>query len=212
MWQRKAAARQQEAEDKSLARKLADQATDPLEKLRYLCLARGSTGILGLGRVFRRMDDDGNKSLNYEEFAKGIEESGLKLSDEQSKILFSRFDKDNSGAIEMTEFIIAIRPPMSPMRIKVLKEAFKKIDQTGDGEITLEDLKNVYSVKMHPRYLSGEETDEQILKQFLAVFEQDGIIDGKVTEEEFMNYYSGISASIDNDIYFDLMIRQAFQL
>jgi hypothetical protein len=30
-------------------------------------------------RVFRRMDDDGNRSLCYEEFRKGIEESGVKV-------------------------------------------------------------------------------------------------------------------------------------
>ena len=60
-------------------------------------------------RVFRRMDDDHNRTLNQEEFFKGIKESGLKLSDEEAKEVFRRFDKDNSGGINFDEFLRGIR-------------------------------------------------------------------------------------------------------
>ena len=47
---------------------------------------------------------------------------------------------------------------------------------------------------------------------FLNSFETPGCTDGIVTNEEFINYYSIISATVKDDTYFDLLIRSCFGL
>ncbi|XP_012526756.1 calcyphosin-like protein isoform X2 [Monomorium pharaonis] len=178
------------------AQRAVHTTTDTIEKLRLLCLARGANGILGLGRVFRRIDEDGNNKLSFEEVKRSLEESELELSEDEINEIFKKFDVNDDGSISVDEFLVGIR----------------KLDKTGDGQITIDDLRGVYNVKYHPRYISGEESEEDILNKFLSNFEQGGNVDGVVTEEEFINYYSAISASIDNDAYFDLMMRNAYKL
>ena len=39
-----------------------------------------------------------------------------------------------------------------------------------------------------------------------------GVIDGMVTRQEFVNYYTNIGANIDLDDYFELMIRNAWHI
>jgi len=195
-------------------RELQGKATgaDPVERLRLLCLTRGATGILGLGRMFRRMDNDGKKQLTEKEFLEGLRMIGMDITHEEAVAMFNKFNTGNHGRINLGEFLVAVRPPMANSRNKIVEEAFNKIDKTGDGVVTLDDLKKVYNVKGHPLYIAGQESEETIRQRFLANFEQDATKDGHVTHEEFLNFYSAISASIDEDGYFDLMMRQCYKL
>ena len=70
----------------------------------------------------------------------------------------------------------------------------------------------MYDCRQHPKYKNGEWTEDQVFRTFLDSFDSPDNPDGKVTFEEFTNYYAGVSASIDEDVYFDLMMRQAWKL
>lgn len=100
---------------------------------------------------------------------------------------------------------------MSKRRRDLVAQAFKRIDANGNGVLTFEDIQHSYNASKSKDVLSGKKTERQVLAQFLRTFdslEQDGV----VTLEEFENYYSDISASIDDDGYFELMMWNSWNL
>lgn len=99
---------------------------DSCEKLRLMCLSRGaggkklkkqialkiqrsSVGLVALGRGFRRMDHDGNRHIDLEDFTKALRDAGFHLTDIEAEEVFNYFDKENSGSINMSEFLVGIR-------------------------------------------------------------------------------------------------------
>ena len=64
---------------------------------------------------------------------------------------------------------------MNKARISVVDEAFRKLDKSGDGFVTIEDLRGVYDVRNHPKYMNGEATEEELYIKFLANFETNGL-------------------------------------
>ncbi|XP_066038440.1 calcyphosin-like protein [Chamaea fasciata] len=194
------------------AKRSLSKTTDPLERLRLQCLARGSAGIKQLGRVFQVIDGNNSRTLDFNEFLRGLRHYAVTINKEEAQELFQTFDKDGSGKIDFDEFLVTLRPPMSNAREEIIMQAFQKLDKTGDGVVTIEDLRGVYNVKYHPKYLNGDWTEDQVFRDFLNHFDSPHDKDGKVTTEEFINYYAGVSASIDTDIYFIIMMKNAWKL
>lgn len=87
-----------------------------LDKIRKTLKERGAHGIRGIGIVFRRMDDNGDKSLDRYEFQWGLRENGHKLNPAEFEKVFKYFDKNNSGRIDYNEFLRAIRGEMNEFR------------------------------------------------------------------------------------------------
>lgn len=86
----------------------------------------------------------------------------------------------------------------------------------------INDIKGFYDVSRHPDVISGKITSEEALTNFLETFDAHRSLcrgdpnsvkfDRKVTFNEFQDYYSNVSASIDDDAYFELMIKNAWNL
>lgn len=183
-----------------------------INKIKAEMKKRGSSGFAGMQRRFRIMDDDGSKSLNLAEFKKAMKELKVDLADSDLRMLFEHFDRDSSGSITFDEFIQGVREPLNEKRLALVKQAFNILDTDGSGIVDAEEIATKYDASKHPEVLAKRKTTAQVLKEFLDNFDVGGVKDGKVTQDEFVNYYTNIGANIDNDEYFELMIRNAWHI
>lgn len=169
-------------------------------------------------RVFKIMDDNGNGTLEISEFWKAICDFRIQMSPEEARILFDSFDLDHSDSVSYDELMRCVIGEMTPMRKALVKKAFNKLDANGNQIIEIDDIKKFYNAKQHPDVKSGKKTEEEVLSEFLDTFELHHSLknpnekDRKINIKEFNEYYNNVSASIDNDQYFELMITNAWNL
>ena len=183
-----------------------------VKKLKGELGRRGAKGMVGLGRKFKIMDDDGSKALDLSEFKKAMKEMNMGLNDVELRKLFEHFDQDRSGSIDYEEFVQGIRDPLTPRRLDLVHQAFAKIDIDGSGEVQPHEVVDKYNADKHPDVISGKKTKDEVMREFLDTFDVGGVKDGVVTRKEFENYYTNLGANIDNEDYFELMIRNAWHI
>lgn len=174
--------------------------------------ARGSHGIVAIGKKFKSMDDNGNGMLCYDEFKKACKEMKLKLSEADTSRIFRVFDADASGFITYDELLVGIRGVLNDRRKDMVGRAFKVLDKTGDGVVTMHDVQGRFNARTHPDVIAGTKKPEEVLAEFLSVFEGGKTKNASITLEELEKYYSYVSASVDDDDYFELMVRNAWHI
>ena len=89
---------------------------------------RGVQGICSLSRNFRIVDENNTQTINFNEFQKACKTFNFGLDENQMRIAFVAFDRDNTGEFDYDEFIRSIRGEMNEFRQNLVKQAFDILD------------------------------------------------------------------------------------
>ena len=136
---------------------------------------------------------------------------GCPLDHDEISELFSMFDKNGDGVLDLNEFLYGVRGAMNEARKPICLAAFARFDKDGSGSINKDDLKGTYSAAKHPKVISGQMTEEQVFEKFMNQF-GDCDNDHMISMSEWMDYYNCVSANIDNDQEFIQMMESAWKL
>ena len=128
-----------------------------------------------------------------------------------AQALMKFYDIDGDGNITYEEFIRGLRNPLSERRLKIVRSAFAQMDRDGSGEITIKDIDQIYDVSQNADFLTGKMSREEILMSFLDGFDgAKGNNDGKISMQEWTDYYTDLSMSLPSEEYFIKMMESVW--
>lgn len=175
--------------------------------------AGGFPTMKAMGVQFRIIDRDRSGKLSKEEFNIALDclfkAYKVSFSVTEKNSLYSMFDRDGGG-VDYNEYVRSVRGDMNDFRLGWVDRAFDIMDKDGSGVITMDDVASAYDVSQNPAVQSGKNSPTEAFTVFMNNF--DISRDGQVTRDEFHESYQWVSASIDNDDYFELMMRNAWHI
>ncbi|KRX10508.1 hypothetical protein PPERSA_01520 [Pseudocohnilembus persalinus] len=135
-------------------------------------------------------------------FIECLSKFGVFLKKYEYQLIFNYFDKDKSGSICYNEFIDGIRMPLNERRTNMVRKVFFSLDRDGSGVIDLEEMKCRLNFDNDVDVVYGRTTTDFKKEQYFNNFDRLGVQDGKVTQQEFLDFYQDLGMSIANDDYF----------
>jgi len=131
-----------------------------------------------LTEAFALFDKDGNQKISTKELGVVMKSLGLSPSEKELLDMVNEVDADNSGTIELTEFLQLMANHMETTSSEgELKEVFKVFDVGGVGYITAAELRHVMANL-------GEKFTNDELVEMIAAADTSGT--GKVNYEDFV--------------------------
>ncbi len=192
----------------------------PIDIFRTAIKKRGIRGIMAMRRAFMIADENDSKTLSLPEFIKFCHDYRMPITGKEINILFEEFDTNKNGQINYEEFISAFTGDMCERRKRLITILFEVLDKDRKGFVDLDDIRNTYNPKNHPDILAGKRTEDEVLAEFLdnlqyhfSLLKSDKEQENtKINFDEFLAFFNYISAGIEDDDYFENIIKAGFNL
>jgi calcium-dependent protein kinase len=137
--------------------------------------------VVTANKLFNQMDTDGDGKINKNDLLKGLRsKTDSKALEKDVERIYRNIDMDNNGYIEYEEFVRAAVSKEKFINDNILKFAFRYFDKDNSGEISREELEEVFKQGINDKNKIKEALDK-------IIDEVDENKDGKIQFEEFVH-------------------------
>ena len=153
-----------------------------------------------------------NSQISINDLYNLFQDMRINIPYNEIKILFNYTNKNDSDIIPTEQLINIIKGTLEEQRKLYIVEVFSNLDKEQTGKVQIDTLKNLFNAKKHPEVINGTKSQEEVFEQFcnsLDLYCEISNIpkNGELSFENFVDYYTGISASIPDEVYFEDMIN-----
>ena len=187
--------------------------TTILSELQYQISSKGVDAYWSLRAYFLALE---KKALNVgkidrEDLKDALRRWGVDLADKFLDPIINLQDITKLGLLDWRAFLQYIRgDALSASRRAVATEVFMKMAKGDKAEVTSDDLAFYFNGKASPLVtIAGLSQQEALAHMFMAISTK-GIMPAVVKLDQFLGYYTDLSAGCNDDGYFETVLRESW--
>ena len=201
---------------------------ESLVKFRKLLVSLGTKSIFRFQKMLSIYDRDNSGFISFDNFYTIFQSNYIDIPLVDIKSIFGLFDNNNEKQINSaSEYKIkydlllkSIIGNISIKRRSLIQKVFDSFSRDKNGKILISDMKNRFNPSRHPDVLKGSKTENKILGEFLDFLEifreyynnLHGGYTFNIGFQEFLEFYSEISLSIEDDKDFENLLINCWDL
>ena len=202
---------------------------ESLVKFRKLLVSLGTKSIFRFQKMLSIYDRDNSGFISFDNFYTIFQSNYIDIPLVDIKSIFGLFDNNNNESqinsaseykIKYDLLLKSIIGNISIKRRALIQKVFDSFNKDKNGKILISDMKNRFNPSRHPDVLKGSKTENKILGEFLDFLEifreyynnLHGGYTFNIGFQEFLEFYSEISLSIEDDKDFENLLINCWDL
>ena len=201
---------------------------ESLVKFRKLLVSLGIKSIFRFQKMLSIYDRDNSGFISFDNFYTIFQSNYIDIPLVDIKSIFGLFDNNNEKQINSAseykiKYDLLLKSIIGNISIKrraLIQKVFDSFSRDKNGKILISDMKNRFNPSRHPDVLKGSKTENKILGEFLDFLEifreyynnLHGGYTFNMGFQEFLEFYSEISLSIEDDKDFENLLINCWDL
>ena len=192
-----------------------DHVDELILRIRNRLSKKGLRNLIEMEGRFRELDENNEQEIDLKKFNQICREFDFGLNNEDIEELFISFDKEERGTINYDDFIRILRGELNEKRKDLVQNIFKHLDIDNRGELSIDELLNIYNPKQSLEYLEQKKSEDEAMRIFEESLKGNHkYLNGDegdtkpVDIEEFEDFYESVSLMIPSDeVFRDIVLR-----